>query len=77
LGTDDIGWVMNAIRPAVRATASCPGDSIENAAREHLRRTAANIIGESALLRDAVERRGLRVEKALYDLVSGCVEFLP
>jgi carbonic anhydrase len=72
----NVRWVMKALRPAVRAAASCPGDAVENATREHLRCTASGLGRGSALLRDAIERRGLRVEKALYDLVSGSVEFL-
>jgi len=76
-GPGSVEWVLNAIRPSVWATASAPGDAVENAAREHARRTSTDIARMSALLHEAVERRRLRVVSAYYDLASGSVEFLP
>jgi hypothetical protein len=67
---------MNAIRPSVWATVSAQGDAVENAAREHARRTSSDIARMSALLHDAVERRRLSIVSAYYDLASGSVEFL-
>jgi hypothetical protein len=71
-----LDWVLNAIRPAVWATASAQGDAVENAAREHARRALSDIVRMSALLHEAVEQRRLSMVSAYYDLVSGSVEFL-
>jgi carbonic anhydrase len=75
-GPGSVDWVVNAIRPAVWATASAPGDAVENAAREHARRTSSDMVRMSALLHEAVERRRLSIVSAYYELVSGSVEFL-
>jgi carbonic anhydrase len=75
-GPGSVDWVVNAIRPAVWATASAPGDAVENAAREHARRTSSDLVRMSALLHEAVERRHLSIVSAYYELMSGSVEFL-
>lgn len=75
-GPGGIDWVMNAIRPSVWATVSAQGDAVENAAREHARRTSSDLVRMSALLHEAVERRHVSVVSAYYDLASGSVEFV-
>jgi carbonic anhydrase len=75
-GPGSLDWVLNAIRPAVWATASAQGDAVENAAREHARRALSDIARMSALLHEAVEQRRLSMVSAYYDLASGSVEFL-
>ncbi len=74
-GPGGIDWIVSAIRPAVWATGMVGGDAVDNAAREHVRRTADAIAGQSALLREAVDRRRVSVVGAFYDLTSGVVEF--
>jgi carbonic anhydrase len=71
-----VDWVMAAIRPAVWATGMMGGDAIDNAAREHARRTAAEVVRQSTVLREAVERQQLRVLAAFYDLATGAAELL-
>jgi carbonic anhydrase len=75
-GPGSMDWVVNAIRPSVLGTASSQGDAVENAAREHTRRTPSDIARRSALLHEAVDQRRLSVVSAYYDLASGSVEFL-
>jgi carbonic anhydrase len=52
------------------------GDVVDNAAREHVRRTKAEGVRQSMCLREAVERQRLTVVGAFYDLSSGLVEIL-
>jgi carbonic anhydrase len=73
-GPGHVDWIVSAIRPAARATAMTGGDAVDNAAREHVRRTVVGLLGQSALLSDAVERRRLAVLGAFYDLSSGTVD---
>lgn len=71
-----VDWVMAAIRPSVWATGMVGGDAIDHAAREHARRTAAEVVRQSNVLREAVERQELRVLAAFYDLATGVAELL-
>jgi carbonic anhydrase len=75
-GPANIEWIVNAIRPAAWATTIVGGDAVDNAAREHVRRTAADIVRQSASLREAVERRRLAIVTAFYDLSSGVADLL-
>ena len=74
-GAGGIDWILSAIRPAVWASGMVGGDVVDNAAREHVRRTADVIVSQSALLHEAVDRRRVSVVGAYYDLTSGVVEF--
>ncbi len=70
-----VGWVVDAIRPAVAATAAAAGDPVDRAARGHVSRCAGRLASESLTLRDAVAGRRLAIVEAFYDLGSGRVEF--
>ncbi len=70
-GPGHVDWIVGKIRPAAWATAMVAGDAVDNAAREHVRRVAADLVQQSAVLREAAERRRLAVACAFYDLASG------
>lgn len=74
-GLGQVEWLVSRIRPAASASAMIGGDAVDNAAREHVRRTVASLESDSQILRDGVERRGLVIAAAFYDLESGRVTF--
>ncbi len=75
-GPGNVDWIVGTIRPAALATGTVGGDAVENAAREHVRRTQVEVVRQSACLREAVERQRLTVVGAFYDLSSGLVDML-
>lgn len=68
--------LVEAIVPAARAVADQPGDFVDNAVREHSRRTALDIATRSEAIARGVAEGKVQVVAARYDLDSGRVEFL-
>lgn len=71
-----IGPLVDTIVPAARAVEGLPGDFLDNAVREHARRTAQAIVTRSHTIAQAVAQDRVRVLAAHYDLDSGRVAFL-
>jgi carbonic anhydrase len=68
--------LANAIRPALGDARGEPGDRIEQAAREHARRTAAALRVAAPILSEQVAAGRLLAIAAYYDQASGRVELL-
>jgi carbonic anhydrase len=68
--------LVAAIRPAVAATASSPGDRIHNCVVENVRRVTRQIQQSEPILKEAKERDGVKVIAADYELDSGRVRLL-
>jgi len=71
-----IGAMVNAIVPIAKAVHGKPGDFVDNAVREHAKRTATKIATESDIASHLVKAQKVKVLAARYDLDSGRVEFL-
>ncbi|GIF71548.1 carbonic anhydrase [Asanoa siamensis] len=71
-----IGALVDAIRPAVEPVLHHPGDTIENAVRANVRYQVGRLVAGSAIIRDAVAARALRVVGARYDLETAAVTVL-
>ncbi|GAA1894500.1 carbonic anhydrase [Asanoa iriomotensis] len=71
-----IAAVVDALRPAVEPVLHAPGDTVENAVRANVRYQVAQLLGRSAIIRDAVAARALRVVGARYDLDTAAVTLL-
>ena len=71
-----IGPMVDQILPAAKAMKGKKGDFIDNAVRENARRTAAHIVKDSEIVREAVEAGHVKVVHARYELDTGTVEFL-
>lgn len=67
--------LVAAIRPAVEASKGQPGDPLENAIRENVRRTVAALKTTDPILAEAVGQGRLQVAGAEYALASGRVSF--
>jgi carbonic anhydrase len=68
--------LLSAIKPSVVATANRPGDHVHNCVVENARRVAQQIRNSEPVLREAVEREGLKVVAADYELDTGKVRLL-
>jgi carbonic anhydrase len=68
--------LVSAIRPSVLATASSPGDRIHNCVVENVRRVARQIRESEPVLKEAAQRRGVKVIAADYELDTGKVRLL-
>lgn len=68
--------IMDAIRPAVRASLALPGDPFENAVKANVRREVAQL-KQQPLLAERIAARSLAVLGAYYALESGVVTLLP
>jgi carbonic anhydrase len=71
-----IGPMVNAIVPAAKAVYGKPGDFVDNAVRESVKRTAVKIATKSAIVSELIKAHKVKVLTARYDLDSGRVEFL-
>jgi carbonic anhydrase len=71
-----IGPMVNAIVPAAKAVYGKPGDFVDNAVRESVKRTAMTIATKSAIVSHLIKAHKVEVLGARYDLDSGRVEFL-
>jgi carbonic anhydrase len=69
--------IAKAIRPAVKASAGQPGNSLDNAVLENARLETERVAQSKPVLRKLVEEGRVRVVAARYDLDTGKVAFLP
>ncbi len=72
----DLGEVVAALRSAVVAAKSEPGDPVENAIRANIRRTVAELPRMSTLLSEAAKTGKLSIRGAEYSQTSGLVSLL-
>jgi len=68
--------VVSAIQPSVEASAKDPGDKIHNCVIANARRVAQQVRESEPVLKDAVEKLGVKVVAADYALDSGKVNLL-
>jgi carbonic anhydrase len=68
--------LVEAIRPVLAVTADMPGDKIHNCVLENARRVARQVRQSEPVLKEAGERRGLKVIAADYALDTGAVTLL-
>jgi carbonic anhydrase len=70
-----IGKMVEPIVPAVLKVQSQPGDLLDNAVRENVRRTVQRLRTSEALLAEPLKTKKLRIVGARYDLDDGDVDF--
>ncbi|MEA1832690.1 carbonic anhydrase [Methylobacterium durans] len=70
-----IGRMVEPIVPAVLRAQGQPGDLLDNAVRENVRRTVLRLRTAEALLADPVKAGKLKIVGARYDLDDGSVDF--
>ena len=75
-GTGHLSALVAAIRPAVLAAASSPGDKIHNCVIENVRRVARQIRESEPVLKEASQKSGVKVIAADYELDTGKVRLL-
>ena len=75
-GAGHIKALVAAIRPSVEASAKEPGDRIHNCVIANARRVAQQVRESEPVLKDAVEKRLVKVVAADYALDSGKVKLL-
>jgi carbonic anhydrase len=68
--------LVEAIRPVVAATANTPGDKVHNCVIAKARNVARQIRQSEPVLKEAGERKGLKVVAADYALDTGAVTLL-
>jgi carbonic anhydrase len=68
--------LVEALAPAVQATAAEPGDRLANATRENVRRNVETLKTATPILSAAVEGGHLRVVGGIYRLATGQVELI-
>jgi len=74
--TGHLKALIAAIQPSVRATANDPGDKIHNCVIANARRVAREIRESEPMLKEYVERKGLKVVAADYLLDTGKVNVI-
>ncbi|MBI5168921.1 MAG: carbonic anhydrase [Candidatus Eisenbacteria bacterium] len=76
LPSQNLVALVQEIRPTVQKLTSCfeGAELVERGVRANARHSAAQILANSAILRDAVEKGHLRIVTAYYDLASGEVK---
>jgi carbonic anhydrase len=70
-----IGEMVEPIVPAVLRARGQPGDFLDNAVRENVRRVATRLRGGGAILPGLIEKGRVKVVGARYDLDDGAVDF--
>lgn len=70
-----IGKMVEPIVPSVLKAQSQPGDLLDNAVRENVRRTVNRLRTSEALLAEPLRTKKLRIIGARYDLDDGDVDF--
>ena len=70
-----IGKMVEPIVPAVLKAQEQPGDLLDNAVRENVRRTVQRLRTAEALLVDPLKAGKLKIAGARYDLNNGSVDF--
>jgi carbonic anhydrase len=68
--------LVAAIQPSVEASRKEPGDRIHNCVIANARRVAKQVRESEPILKDEVEKHGVKVVAADYDLDSGKVNLL-
>lgn len=68
--------IVKAIKPAVARTKGQPGDTVDNAVREHVREVTAHLAKAGPVLAERVKAGSLKVTGARYDLDTGRVQFI-
>lgn len=69
--------IVKAIHPAVVQTRKQPGDAVHNCVVANARHVAEQLRHSHPLLAHKVEKDGVKVVAADYDVATGAVEFLP
>jgi len=69
--------IVDAIRPAVKAATTQPGNLLDNAIDENVRRVVADLQTSEPILRPEVETGHLQILGARYNLDTGAVRFFP
>ena len=75
--------LLNKIEPAVRAVKTLPNvlrdssntDFVDDVAKKNVSLTMDNIIRESAILKEMLEEKSLKMAGAMYDIETGVVNF--
>ena len=70
-----IGQMVEPIIPAVIKAQGQPGDLLDNAVRENVRRTANRLRTSEVMFTEALKSKKLRIVGARYDLDDGDVDF--
>jgi carbonic anhydrase len=70
-----IGQMIEPIVPAVLRAQAQPGDLLDNAIRENVRRTVNRLRTSEALLQEPLRSGKLKIVGARYDLDNGDVDF--
>jgi carbonic anhydrase len=68
--------LVDGVGPAVRAALKQPGDPLDNAIRENIRQTVAQLKTAEPILGKFVANRKLDIVGAVYDLASGRIELV-
>ena len=68
--------LVTAIQPSVEASGKEPGDRIHNCVTSNVRRVARQVRESEPVMKDAVEKHGVRVVAADYALDTGKVNLL-
>jgi carbonic anhydrase len=68
--------LLSAIQPSVEETKDLPGDKVHNCVLANARRVARQVRESEPVLREAVQKEGVRVVAADYALDSGVVTIL-
>ena len=68
--------LVQAIQPSVDATRNDPGDKIHNCVVANARRVAGQIRLSEPILKEAIEKHGVKVVSAIYALDTGKVSLL-
>jgi carbonic anhydrase len=76
IATGHIQAVMAAIQPSVEASGKEPGDRIKNCVIANARRVARQVRESEPVLKESVEKHGVKVVAADYALDSGKVNLL-
>ena len=79
-GTKPPGHIANLVdelAAAAKATKGSSGDWVENAIEQNVRDTVASLPKRSTILRDAIDKKMLRIAGGVYDLHTGKVRVLP
>lgn len=71
-----IAELVRKLKPAIDKTKDVPGDKLENAMRENVKRMTAELAGLEPILKEKVDEGKLKVVAMRYDLDTGMVEVL-
>jgi carbonic anhydrase len=69
--------ILEALKPAVRAGRSLPGDPVENAMKANVERVTSQLKTSKPILAEHVKNGRLKIVGARYDLATGAVELFP